>query len=90
LKKKTKTYVDGNPVPGLGLVQKCIGSKLKNGITTPAFLIIGSTMTIQIKTNKKCLLGTKDQVKKKNKDWLTWSWYNVSDFRHGFCGLLFL
>jgi hypothetical protein len=23
-KKKTTTYVDGNPVPGLGLAQKCI------------------------------------------------------------------
>ena len=32
----------------------------------------------------------KDQVKKKNKDWLTWSQYNVSDFRQMFCGLLFL
>jgi hypothetical protein len=38
LKKKTTTYVDGNPVPGLGLVQKCIGSKLKNGITTLCLL----------------------------------------------------
>ena len=26
-----------------------------------------------------------DHVKKKNKDWLTWSQYNVSDLRHGFC-----
>ena len=33
-KEKTTTYVDGNPVPGLGLAQTCIGSKLKNGITT--------------------------------------------------------
>jgi hypothetical protein len=38
LKKKTTTYVDGNPVPGLGLAQKCIGSKLKNGITTLCLL----------------------------------------------------
>jgi len=37
-KKKTTTYVDGNPVPGLGLAQKCIGSKLKNGITTLCLL----------------------------------------------------
>jgi hypothetical protein len=88
LEKKTTTYVDGNPVPGLGLAQKCIGRRM--GSPPSAFLIIGSTMTIQIKTNKKCLLSTKDQVKKKNIDWLTWSQYNVSNFRHGFCGLLFL
>jgi hypothetical protein len=24
--KNTTTFVDGNPVPGLGLAQKCIGS----------------------------------------------------------------
>jgi hypothetical protein len=47
-KKMTTTFVDGNPVPGLGLAQKCIGSKLKNGIITLTLLIIGSTMTIQI------------------------------------------
>ena len=34
-KKKTTTYVDGNPVPGLGLAQKC---KLKKGITTLCLL----------------------------------------------------
>jgi hypothetical protein len=38
LKKKTTTYVDGNPAPGLGLAQKCIGSKLENGITTLCLL----------------------------------------------------
>jgi hypothetical protein len=47
-KKKTTTFVDGNPVPGLGLAQKGIGSKLKNGIISLTLLIIGSTMTIQI------------------------------------------
>jgi hypothetical protein len=29
IKKKTTTYVDGNPVPGLGLVQTCIGQYIK-------------------------------------------------------------
>ena len=38
IKEKTTTYVDENPVPGLGLAQKCIGSKLKNGITTLCLL----------------------------------------------------
>ena len=38
IEKKTTTYVDGNPVPGLGLAQKGIGSKLKNGITTLCLL----------------------------------------------------
>jgi hypothetical protein len=53
----TTTFVDGNPVPGLGLAQKGIGSKLKNGITSLTLLIIGSTMTIQIyKHTKRCLL----------------------------------
>ena len=35
IEKKTTTYVDGNPVPVLGLAQKCIGSKLENGIKNP-------------------------------------------------------
>jgi hypothetical protein len=38
IKEKTTTYVDENPVPGLGLAQKCIGSKLKKGITTICLL----------------------------------------------------
>ena len=66
------------------------GSKLKNGITTLCVLdnwIYNDNTDIN---KQKCLLSTKDQVKKKNKDCLTWSQYNVSDFRHGFCGLLFL
>jgi hypothetical protein len=44
------------------------------GSPPSAFLIIGSTMKYRYKQTKKCLLS-----KKKNKDWLTWSQYNVSD-----------
>ena len=29
IKKKITTYVDGNPVPGLGLVQTCIGQYIE-------------------------------------------------------------
>jgi hypothetical protein len=29
LKKKTTTYVNGYPVPGLGLVQTCIGQYIE-------------------------------------------------------------
>ncbi len=55
IRKKTTTYVDGNPVPGLGLAQKCIGSKLKNGITTLRLLdnwICNDNTDIN-KTNKR-------------------------------------
>jgi hypothetical protein len=35
LKKKTTTYVDGNPVPGLGLAQTCIGQYIEEWDQNP-------------------------------------------------------
>ena len=49
IKKKTTTYVDGNPVPGLGLAQTCIWQYIEEWDQKPyALLIIGSATTIQI------------------------------------------
>ena len=49
IKKKTTTYVDGNPVPGLGLAQTCIGQYIEEWDQKPyALLIIRSATTIQI------------------------------------------
>jgi hypothetical protein len=45
-KKKTTTYVDGNPVPGLGLVQTCIRQYIEEWDHHPIFLSINTNFIV--------------------------------------------